>query len=96
MEDRIAHFVIQPLHLLGLLFLIVAGISMYRENSYTRLFGQSCRRARDFLVASGSVVLSWHYLRWLSILKITETLSDWLVSATGDKSLLHSKPLFLG
>jgi uncharacterized membrane protein len=36
MEDRIAHFVIQPLHLLGLLFLIVAGISMCTGKTPTR------------------------------------------------------------
>ena len=36
MEDRIAKFIIEPYHLLGFLFLIVAGISMCTGKTPTR------------------------------------------------------------
>jgi hypothetical protein len=34
--DRIAHFIIEPSHLLGFVFLIVAGISMCTGKTLTR------------------------------------------------------------
>jgi hypothetical protein len=53
-------------HLLGFLFLIVAGdFDVYRKNSYTRpRLGQPRQRAEDILVAGGGVVLSWNRLHW--------------------------------
>jgi hypothetical protein len=36
MEDRVAKFIIEPYHFLGLVFLIVAGISMYTGKTPTR------------------------------------------------------------
>lgn len=36
MEDRVAHFVIEPYHFLGLVFLIVAGLSICVGKTLTR------------------------------------------------------------